>query len=134
MENPSLEGCTNEETQHSCYYFGNNYTDHSLLANSIDIRTVGSQYQVQSADSEKSLILSQFAKNTTKLLWAIFEMEDASAQPKTLNYKIRSSEIGNSRMIMMHDEEPSNEGALFSFLKIPCTKESRHDHYPVQIN
>ncbi|KAL2714403.1 phospholipid-transporting ATPase ABCA1-like [Vespula squamosa] len=75
----------------------NDFTDDlmSRVSRVLDIK-------IQPADSEKSLILLHYSKNiTTKALWAIFEI-DKNGRPNTLNYKIRSSEIGN----IMHDEEP----------------------------
>lgn len=67
---------------------------------------------VQPADSEKSLILLYYSKNiSTKALWVIFEI-NKDGRPNTLNYKIRSSEIGKSKLIMMHDEEPSYKGEI----------------------
>lgn len=49
--------------------------------------------------------------DTSKVLWAIFEVKKlASGKPKILEYKIRSSEIGESRVIMMHEDEPTYKG------------------------
>nr|KAF7411061.1 hypothetical protein H0235_013668 [Vespula pensylvanica] len=63
--------------------------------------------KIQPADSEKSLILLHYSKNTsTEALWAIFEI-NKDGRPNTLNYKIRSSKIAKSELIMIHDEEPS---------------------------
>ncbi|KYQ46736.1 ATP-binding cassette sub-family A member 3 [Trachymyrmex zeteki] len=64
---------------------------------------------IQAADSEINLVHSRYAKNdTSKVLWAIFEIDKlVSGKPKVLEYKIRSSEIGENRMIMMHEEEPA---------------------------
>ncbi|XP_012061175.1 PREDICTED: ATP-binding cassette sub-family A member 2-like [Atta cephalotes] len=63
---------------------------------------------IQAADSEINLVHSRYAKNdTSKALWAIFEIDKfTSKKPKVLEYKIRSSEIGENQMIMMHEEEP----------------------------
>lgn len=63
---------------------------------------------------------SRYAKNdTSKVLWAIFEIDKlASEKPKVLEYKIRSSEIGENRMIMMHEEEPVYEGILNVTLEV----------------
>lgn len=69
-------------------------------------------YKVQPADSEKSLILLHYSKNTsTEALWAIFEI-NKDGRPNTLNYKIRSSKIAKSELIMIHDEEPSYKGEI----------------------
>ncbi|KAL6428810.1 hypothetical protein ACFW04_007984 [Cataglyphis niger] len=67
---------------------------------------------VQAADSEINLVHSRYTKNdTSKVLWAIFEIDKlASSKPKVLKYKIRSSEIGENRIIMMHEEEPAYKG------------------------
>ncbi|XP_067203769.1 ATP-binding cassette sub-family A member 17-like isoform X1 [Linepithema humile] len=67
--------------------------------------------KIQAADSEISLVRSRYTKNdTSKVLWAIFELEKlASGKPKILEYKIRSSEIGENRVIMMHEEKPAHE-------------------------
>ncbi|KAL6255069.1 hypothetical protein P5V15_013403 [Pogonomyrmex californicus] len=64
---------------------------------------------IQIADSEISLVRSRYAKNdTSKVLWAIFEIDKlTSGKSKVLEYKIRSSEIGENRMIMMHEDEPA---------------------------
>ncbi|XP_018368842.1 PREDICTED: ATP-binding cassette sub-family A member 2-like [Trachymyrmex cornetzi] len=64
---------------------------------------------VQAADSEINLVHSRYAKNdTSKVLWAIFEIDKlTSRKPKVLEYKIRSSEIGENQMIMMHEEDPA---------------------------
>ncbi|KAM0731504.1 Phospholipid-transporting ATPase ABCA3 [Formica fusca] len=66
---------------------------------------------VQAADSEINLVHLRYTKNdTSKVLWAIFEIEKlASGKPKVLKYKIRSSEIGENRIIMMHEEEPAHK-------------------------
>jgi len=64
---------------------------------------------VEAADSEISLVQQRYRMNdTSKVLWAIFESEDD--RPQSLTYKIRSSEIGENRMIMMHDEDPAEIG------------------------
>lgn len=57
---------------------------------------------------------SRYIKNdTSKVLWAIFEHEElASEKSKILKYKIRSSEIGENRMIMMYEEEFAAEGII----------------------
>lgn len=67
---------------------------------------------VQAADSEINLVHSRYMKNdTSKVLWAIFEIENlTSDKPKVLEYKIRSSEIGESRVNMMHEKEPAYKG------------------------
>lgn len=67
---------------------------------------------VQAADSEINLVHSRYAKNdTSKVLWAIFEINKfAPRKSKVLEYKIRSSEIGDNRMIMIHEEEPAHNG------------------------
>lgn len=67
---------------------------------------------VQAADSEINLVNLRYTKNdTSKVLWAIFEIEKlASGKPKVLKYKIRSSEIGENRIIMMHEKEPAHKG------------------------
>ncbi|XP_011067293.1 PREDICTED: LOW QUALITY PROTEIN: ATP-binding cassette sub-family A member 2-like [Acromyrmex echinatior] len=64
---------------------------------------------IQAADSEINLVHSRYAKNdTSKVLWAIFEIDKlTSGKSKVLEYKIRSSEIGENQMIMMHEEEPA---------------------------
>ncbi|XP_025073393.1 ATP-binding cassette sub-family A member 2-like [Pogonomyrmex barbatus] len=64
---------------------------------------------IQIADSEISLVRSRYTKNdTSKVLWAIFEIDKlTSGKSKVLEYKIRSSEIGENRMIMMHEDEPA---------------------------
>ncbi|XP_011872822.1 PREDICTED: ATP-binding cassette sub-family A member 3-like isoform X5 [Vollenhovia emeryi] len=64
---------------------------------------------IEAADGEINLVRSRYAKNdTSKVLWAIFEIDKfAYGKPKVLEYKIRSSEIGENRMIMMHEEEPA---------------------------
>ncbi|XP_029677465.1 uncharacterized protein LOC115244170 [Formica exsecta] len=66
---------------------------------------------VQAADSEINLVNLRYTKNdTSKVLWAIFEIEKlASGKPKVLKYKIRSSEIGENRIIMMHEKEPAHK-------------------------
>lgn len=68
---------------------------------------------VQATDSEISLVRSRYAKNdTSKVLWAIFEIDKlASGKPKVLEYKIRSSEIGENRV---HEEEPAHKGIFIS--------------------
>lgn len=77
-------------------------------------------FPVQAADSEISLVHSRYIRNdTSKVLWVIFEVDKhASGKPEALKYKIRSSEIGESRMIMMHEEEPVREGTLNERVKI----------------
>jgi len=67
---------------------------------------------VQAADSEINLVHLRYSKNdTSKVLWAIFEIDKfTSGKPKTLEYKIRSSEIGENQMIIMHEEEPAYKG------------------------
>jgi len=54
----------------------------------------------------------RYSKNdTSKVLWAVFEIDKlASEKPKILEYKIRSSEIGENQMIMTHEEEPAYKG------------------------
>jgi len=54
----------------------------------------------------------RYSKNdTSKVLWAVFEIDKlASGKPKILEYKIRSSEIGENQMIMTHEEEPAYKG------------------------
>lgn len=70
---------------------------------------------VQAADSEINLVHSRYAKNdTSKVLWAIFEIDKlTSGKSKVLEYKIRSSEIGENRIIMMQEEEPAYKGSKF---------------------
>jgi len=64
---------------------------------------------VEAAESEISLVQRRYSKNdTSKVLWAIFEAGNNKAQ--SLTYTIRSSEIGENRMIMMHEEEALDEG------------------------
>lgn len=67
---------------------------------------------VQAADNEIDLVYSRYGNNdTSKVLWAIFEVDKiTSEKPKNLEYKIRSSEIGESRIMMMGREEPIDEG------------------------
>ncbi|XP_011687936.1 PREDICTED: ATP-binding cassette sub-family A member 2-like isoform X2 [Wasmannia auropunctata] len=87
-----------------CWYAPRNtFVDELMLKAAKMLRT-----NIQAADSEINLVHSRYAKNdTSKVLWAIFEINKlASEKPKILEYKIRSSEIGENRMIMMHDEEP----------------------------
>lgn len=69
---------------------------------------------VQAADSEISLVRSRYTKNdTSKVLWAIFEIDKHTfGKPKVLDYKIRSSDIGENRMIIMREEEPAYKGIL----------------------
>ncbi|XP_072764356.1 phospholipid-transporting ATPase ABCA3-like [Anoplolepis gracilipes] len=88
-----------------CWYAPKNaFIDELMSKASKMLRT-----NVQAADSEIDLVHSRYKKNdTSKVLWAIFETEKlASGKPKVLEYKIRSSEIGESRIIMMHEEEPA---------------------------
>ncbi|KYN07184.1 ATP-binding cassette sub-family A member 3 [Cyphomyrmex costatus] len=88
-----------------CWYAPkNSFVDELMLKATKMLHT-----NIQAADSEIDLVHSRYAKNdTSKVLWAIFEIDKlATGKPKVLEYKIRSSEIGENRMIMMHEEEPA---------------------------
>ncbi|KYN45163.1 ATP-binding cassette sub-family A member 3 [Trachymyrmex septentrionalis] len=69
------------------------------------------QTNIQAADSEINLVNSRYAKNdTSKVLWAIFEIDKlTSEKSKFLEYKIRSSEIGENQMIMTYEEEATSQ-------------------------
>ncbi|XP_071572404.1 phospholipid-transporting ATPase ABCA3-like [Temnothorax nylanderi] len=95
-----------------CWYAPKNtFVDELMLKAAKMLHT-----NIQAADSEINLVYSRYAKNdTSKMLWAIFEIDKlASGKPKVLDYKIRSSEIGENRMIMMHEEEPAHKDPYVS--------------------
>ena len=54
--------------------------------------------------------MKHFPKNeTSKIFWVIFKTTE-STTPKHLEYTIRSSEMGKSRMIILNEEEPMDVG------------------------
>ncbi|XP_070513065.1 phospholipid-transporting ATPase ABCA3-like [Cardiocondyla obscurior] len=95
-----------------CWYAPKNvFVDELMLKAANMLRT-----NIQAADSEINLVHSRYTKNdTSKALWAIFDIDKlTSEKPKVLEYKIRSSEIGEDRKIMMHEDEPVHEDPYVS--------------------
>ncbi|KAG7199669.1 hypothetical protein KM043_014259 [Ampulex compressa] len=91
-------------TEAQCWYVPKDaFIDDLMSRVSKKLRT-----KILPAETESNLVKSYFSKNkTSKALWAIFDIDsNVSSRPKVLKYKIRSSEIGESSMIMLHEEEP----------------------------